>query len=188
MNLPNKITLFRVMLIPVFMFFAVPALSWYPENLTVFLQNAGPYLSIIVFIMAGITDIIDGSLARKRNEITILGKFLDPIADKLLVISALLILMVRFDLSSWIVMLIIAREIIVMGMRIIAAGEGVVIAANIWGKVKTVMQIITVVAYLLNDIVDMWYLDDILMGITLIITLWSGYVYLRKNLSLIKIH
>ena len=141
------------------------------------------------------TDILDGHLARKRNEVTNLGKFLDPIADKLLVLAGLLVLTVRFDLSVWIILIVFARELMVMGIRMIAAGEGVIVAASIWGKVKTVIQIIAVIAYLLNDVVeqllnglmkDMWYLDDIIMGAAIIITIYSGIDYFIKNIGFIK--
>lgn len=181
MTLPNKITFIRILFVPVFMFFAMPAAGWYPEGLAEFLTTAGPYISIALFIIAALTDILDGSLARSRNEVTNLGKFLDPIADKLLVLAGMLVLMVRFDLSAWLILIVFARELMVMGIRMIAAGEGVVVAASIWGKVKTVTQIIAVVAYMLNDIMDMWYLDQIAMAVAIIITIYSGLDYLFKN-------
>ena len=154
MSLPNKITILRILFVPVFMFFALPAACWYPSGLQQLLSTAGPYIAIGLFIIAALTDILDGYLARKRNEVTNMGKFLDPIADKLLVLAGLLVLTVRFDLSVWIILIVFARELMVMGIRMIAAGEGVVIAASIWGKVKTVIQIIAVIAYLLNDVVE----------------------------------
>jgi len=195
MTLPNKITMLRIFFVPVFMFFAMPAATWYPQGLQDFLSNAGPFIAIVLFIIAAITDILDGSLARKRNEVSNLGKFLDPIADKLLVLAGLLVLMVRFNLSAWIILIVFARELMVMGIRMIAAGEGKIVAASIWGKIKTIMQIIAIVAYMLNDIVpklfngaikDMWYLDDILMGIAVIITIYSGLDYLIKNADFLK--
>ncbi len=195
MTLPNKITFIRILFVPIFMFFAMPAAVWYPDGLQQFLVSAGSYIAIALFIIAALTDILDGSLARSRNEVTNLGKFLDPIADKLLVLAGLLVLMVKFDLSGWIILIVFARELMVMGIRMIAAGEGVVVAASIWGKVKTVMQIIAIVAYMLNDIVpklfgglikDMWYLDDILMGAAILITIYSGFDYLIKNMSFLK--
>ncbi|MBN1624730.1 MAG: CDP-diacylglycerol--glycerol-3-phosphate 3-phosphatidyltransferase [Clostridia bacterium] len=186
MTLPNKITFLRIFLIPLFLLFALPSPEWFSDGLTSFMDTFGPYIAIFLFIAAGITDIIDGNLARKRNEVTNLGKFLDPIADKLLVISALLVLVVKFDLSVWIVLVIIARELMVMGIRTIAAGEGKIVAASIWGKVKTVMQIIAAVAWMLNDIIDMWYLDDALMFVALVLTIYSGIDYLVKNIAFIK--
>ncbi len=195
MSLPNKITIVRILFVPVFMFFAMPAANWYPSGLQQLLSTAGPYIAIGLFIIAALTDILDGHLARKRNEVTNLGKFLDPIADKLLVLAGLLVLTVRFDLSVWIILIVFARELMVMGIRMIAAGEGVVIAASIWGKVKTVIQIIAIIAYLLNDVVeqllnglikDMWYLDDIVMGAAIIITIYSGIDYFIKNRGFLK--
>ena len=195
MSLPNKITFIRILFVPIFMFFAMPAATWYPDGLQQFLVSAGSYIAIALFVIAALTDILDGSLARSRNEVTNLGKFLDPIADKLLVLAGLLVLMVKFDLSAWVILIVFARELMVMGIRMIAAGEGVVIAASIWGKVKTIMQIIAIVAYMLNDIVpklfggaikDMWYLDDILMGAAILITIYSGFDYLMKNMSFLK--
>jgi CDP-diacylglycerol--glycerol-3-phosphate 3-phosphatidyltransferase len=195
MTLPNKITLVRIVFVPIFMIFALPAASWYPEGFVAFLDNWGVLIAVILFIMAAITDILDGSLARSRGEVTNLGKFLDPIADKLLVLAGLLALMVRYDLSGWIVLIVFARELMVMGIRMIAAGEGKVVAASIWGKVKTIMQIIAIVAYMLNDIIpkvfnglikDMWYLDDFLMGVAVIITIYSGLDYLIKNMKFLK--
>lgn len=181
MTLPNKITFIRILFVPIFMFFAMPPASWYSAGFTEFLNSTGSYIAIALFIIAALTDILDGSLARSRNEVTNLGKFLDPIADKLLVMAGLLVLMVKFDLSAWLILIVFARELMVMGIRMIAAGEGVVVAASIWGKVKTVTQIIAVVAYLLNDIINMWYLDEIAMGIAVAITVFSGLDYLYKN-------
>lgn len=195
MTLPNRITMIRILMVPVFMFFAMPSAAWYPDGLQNFLANSGPFIAVALFILAAVTDILDGSLARKRNEVSNLGKFLDPIADKLLVLAGLLVIMVRFDLSAWIILIVFARELMVMGIRMIAAGEGTVVAASIWGKVKTIMQIIAVVAYMLNDIIsrvfngaikDMWYIDDILMGIAVLITIYSGLDYLLKNMKFLK--
>ncbi|MBN2558679.1 MAG: CDP-diacylglycerol--glycerol-3-phosphate 3-phosphatidyltransferase [Clostridia bacterium] len=185
MSLPNKVTVFRIILIPLFMIFALPPASWYPGAFASFLENSGTVLAIAVFILAGITDIIDGNLARSRNEVSNLGKFLDPIADKLLVLSALLVLIVRSDISTWIVMIIMAREFMVMGIRMVAAGEGVVVAASIWGKIKTVTQIVAIVAVFLSDLIDIWYLGDILMGAAVLITIYSGLDYLVKNIRFI---
>ena len=186
MNLPNKITFLRIILIPVFLFFALPAPGWYPCGLITFLNTAGPYIALVLFIGAAITDIIDGNLACKRQEVTNLGKFLDPIADKLLVISALLVLIVKFDLSVWYVVIIVARELMVMGIRTIAAGEGKIVAASIWGEVKTVVQIVAVCFWLLNDIIDMWYIDDALMIAAVILTVYSGIDYIVKNFEFLK--
>jgi CDP-diacylglycerol--glycerol-3-phosphate 3-phosphatidyltransferase len=195
MTLPNKITLLRIVFVPIFMIFAMPSASWYPEGFSAFLDNWGVLVALILFIMAAVTDILDGSLARKRGEVSNLGKFLDPIADKMLVLAGLLVLMVRYELSAWIILIVFARELMVMGIRMIAAGEGKVVAASIWGKVKTIMQIIAVVAYLLNDIVpklfngiikDMWYIDDFLMAVAVLITIYSGLDYLFKNIKFLK--
>ncbi len=186
MTLPNKLTLFRVLLVPVFMFFSMPAAKWYSADFAKFLSDAGLKIGLVVFLVAALTDILDGNLARKRGEVTNLGKFMDPLADKLLVLAGFLVLMVRFDLTPWFILIVFARELMVAGVRMVAAGEGKVIAASIWGKIKTVTQIVAIVAYLLNDFMDMLYFDDILMWFSIILTIYSGIDYLLKNIKILK--
>lgn len=128
MNLPNKLTTFRVILIPFFVFFL----------LAPYFEGYGNYIALVIFIVASLTDFLDGKIARKYNLVTNFGKFMDPLADKLLVCSALICLIALDRIPAWIVIVIISREFIISGFRLIAADNGVVIAASYWGKFKTI--------------------------------------------------
>lgn len=201
MNLPNKITLSRIMLVPVLMIFIIPLpesiinagiLAFMrPQLLAVneFLNTFGGYIAAGIFILASSTDAVDGYIARKRKLVTRFGKFLDPIADKLLVTAALLALVQRGDINGWAAMLIISREFIVTGLRLVAAGEGIVIAASNLGKLKTVLQDIAIVAALLNNfpisLFTTFQFDDYAMLLAVIITIYSLYDYIKKNLDVI---
>ena len=140
MNLPNKLTLFRVILIPFFVFFL----------LAPYFEGYGNYIAVAIFIVASITDFLDGKIARKYNLVTNFGKFMDPLADKLLVCSALICLIQLESIPAWVVIIIIAREFIISGFRLIASDNGVVIAASYWGKFKTAFQMLTVIVLILN--------------------------------------
>ena len=164
MNLANKLTMMRIILVPIFLIFI--ALNW----------EYGVYVATAVFIIAAITDKLDGYIARSRNEITTFGKFMDPLADKLLTVSALVSLVELKRLPTWVVMIIIAREFAVTGLRSLAATEGIVIAASWWGKLKTATQIVAIVAVLINL---PYY--NILMWIAEIVTVISGVDYFYKN-------
>lgn len=186
MNTPNKLTLLRIIMVPFFMAF----LLWTdcPHNYLI----AG-----LLFGAAAITDCIDGKLARKHNQITDFGKFMDPIADKLLVCGAL-VAMVELGLcSSWVVIVVLLREFLVQSLRLMAAaGDGKVIAANMWGKVKTVTQMIAIIAVmafqegvyigLFPDGNLMTLLGEILLWISAAATLISGVVYLKQNINFVK--
>ncbi|MBQ7036249.1 MAG: CDP-diacylglycerol--glycerol-3-phosphate 3-phosphatidyltransferase [Clostridia bacterium] len=167
MNTPNKLTVLRMVLVPIFM--------------VVYMVEAIPYhtaIAALIFVLASITDWLDGYLARKNNIVTNFGKFMDPLADKLLVTGALLCLMERDIVAYWVVMLIIAREFIVSGLRLVAVTKGIVIAAGKLGKLKTVLQLIAVTAAILLP----WkFLVDILIYISAIMTLISGLDYLIRN-------
>lgn len=128
MNLPNKLTVLRVILVPFFVFFLLGA-DW--------IGSFSPYIALIIFIVASLTDMLDGKIARKYNLITNFGKFMDPLADKLLVCSALICFVDMHRMPTWVVLIIIAREFIISGFRLVAAEGGTVIAAGIWGKYKT---------------------------------------------------
>ena len=130
MNLPNKLTTFRVILIPFFVFFL----------LAPYFEGYGNYIALVIFIVASLTDFLDGKIARKYNLVTNFGKFMDPLADKLLVCSAMICLIQTGQLAAWIVVIIIAREFIISGFRLVAADNDIVIAASYWGKFKTVSQ------------------------------------------------
>ena len=164
MNLANKITRLRIILVPVFLFFILVNVPY------------GSYIATAVFIISALTHTLDGYIARSRNQITKFGKFMDPLADKLLVTAALVALVEKGTLSTGVVMIIIAREFAITGFRAIAAGDGIIIAASSWGKAKTVTQIIAIVAALLQI-----PYNQILMGAAVIITLISGFDYIYKN-------
>ncbi len=167
MNTPNKLTILRMVLVPIFM--------------VIYMVEAIPYhtaIAAVLFILASVTDWLDGYLARKNNLVTNFGKFMDPLADKLLVTGALLCLMERDLVSFWIVMLIIAREFIVSGLRLVAVTKGIVIAAGKLGKLKTVLQLIAISAAILS--VNRVCVD-ILIYLSAFMTVLSGVDYLIRN-------
>lgn len=185
MNLANKVTLSRIALVPIFLgAFLIQFKN--PNNI-----EYGKYIAALIFIIAASTDGIDGYIARKRQQVTTLGKFLDPLADKLLVTSALIWLVEKHEISSWVAIIIIAREFIVTGVRMVAAGEGVIIAASIWGKLKTIIQIIAILAVLIHDlppfkVLFIYPIHTSIMWLAVIITIYSGYDYVYKNRHIIK--
>ncbi len=173
MNLPNLITLGRIFLVPVFLFAILTRLPY------------GGLLAAGVFIIAAASDAADGYLARKNREVTRLGKFLDPLADKLLVSAALIALVELGQLTTWVAMIIIGREMAVTGLRAIAAAEGIVIAAGPWGELKTVIQIVFIVTTILAkslpgglwlSILAGWLVLPLLWA-SVVLTLWSGIDY-----------
>lgn len=187
MNLPNKLTLSRILATPVFLFFLVP--GWFGQFLG--LDQWGRYAAAAIFVLASITDLLDGMIARKQNSVSELGKFLDPIADKLLVTTALVAMVMTDNLSVWAVVIIISREFIVTGIRVVAAGQGIVIAAGKLGKIKTIFQIIAIVAILIHDfpvsLILPWLpVGDICMAIAVVLTVVSGIDYVAKNAYIIK--
>ena len=175
LNLPNKLTLLRVILVPAFIVFL-----YIGQNNTVF-----KILALIVFCAASLTDALDGHIARSRNLITNFGKFMDPLADKLLVCSALICFVELGSIPAWIVIIIIAREFIISGFRLIASDKGVVIAANKWGKAKTVSQMITIILLIL-DIPQIQIVTNIMIIIMTILTVVSLVEYIVKNISVLK--
>ena len=174
MNLANKLTLFRIALVPVFIIFTM-----------IDIQNNMLY-ALIVFLVASATDYFDGYIARKYNLITDMGKFMDPLADKLLVTAAFVMFIQLGKIDAWIVFIIIAREFAVTGLRGIAATQNVVIAASFFGKIKTVVQMATICILLLNNYPFSLYnfpMDQIAIYTTLIVTVLSGYDYFGNNLK-----
>lgn len=188
MNLANKLTLIRIILVPVFLIFiAVRDIPY------------GSFIATFIFILASLTDKLDGYIARSRNQITNFGKFMDPLADKLLVTAALISLVEVHVVPSWAAVVIIAREFAVSGLRSIAAAQGRVIAASWWGKIKTVIQIIAIILLLLKInihdakllkifTIDNHYLKEfftvvptVALMLAVIVTLLSGYDYFKKN-------
>ena len=163
MNLANRVTLARIFLVPVFL--TVVSLKF----------SYGDYLAAGVFILAASTDGLDGYIARKHKQVTVLGKFMDPLADKLLISAALIALVELGRLSGWVAVLIVGRELTVTGLRAVAAREGVVVASSSLGKIKTVTQIIAIVALFLQDYpINLWQLPlgNIAMTIAVIFTIW----------------
>ena len=177
MNLPNKLTLFRVILIPFFVFFL----------LAPYFEGYGNYIAVAIFIVASLTDMLDGKIARKYNLVTNFGKFMDPLADKLLVCSAMICLISTGQLAAWIVIIIIAREFIISGFRPIASDNGIVIAASYWGKFKTTFQMLMVIVLILN-IPNQFFtvLGTILTYIALALTIISLIDYIAKNKGVLK--
>ena len=171
MNLPNKLTTLRVIMIPFFVFF----LLW---------QNGENYtfrmIALALFIIASLTDLLDGKIARKYNLVTNFGKFMDPLADKLLVCSALICLIELNALPAWMVIIIISREFIISGFRLIASDNGVVIAASYWGKFKTTFQMVSVVLLILV-IPALAFVTTICVWIALVLTIVSLVDYIYKN-------
>lgn len=184
MNIPNRITLSRILLIPIFIILMSVPFNWGMLNIGETDLSVAHLLGAILFIIASATDWIDGYYARKHNLITNLGKFLDPLADKLLV-SAALILLVEIGLApAWIVIIIISREFAVTGLRLVAAGDGLVLAASNLGKIKTVTQIIATAALLLHNFPFSFIpfpFATIMLYIAAFFTVLSGYDYFVKN-------
>ncbi len=169
MNLANKITLLRIILIPLFLFFIYSNIEY------------NMIISTVIFVIASITDYLDGYVARSRNEVTNFGKFLDPLADKLMVTAAFISLVELGRIEGWIIFIIIAREFAITGFRAVAASDGLVIAASIWGKIKTVTQIIAIILALLNV---PYY--NVVVIIALIATILSGVDYIYKNKNVLN--
>lgn len=152
--------------------------------------SAAQYAAVGVFVLASITDALDGHIARKNGLVTNFGKFIDPIADKLLVMSALIVLVERGRMPGWVCIVMLAREFAISGFRLVAAGTGKVIAAGILGKIKTVTQMIAVIALLLTAIdgvfAPLGTFADVAMYVSAFMTVWSGADYIIKNFNCIR--
>ncbi|RAZ79185.1 CDP-diacylglycerol--glycerol-3-phosphate 3-phosphatidyltransferase [Planococcus halotolerans] len=184
MNIPNKITVSRILLIPVFMIFMLIDFGWGEMTLFGATLPVSHFIGGLIFIFASLTDWVDGFYARKYNLVTTFGKFLDPLADKLLVSAALIILVELGFAPSWIVIIIISREFAVTGLRLVLASEGEVVAAGGLGKIKTTAQILAVSALLLYDMIFALIglpFGLIMLYIALIFTVWSGWDYFYAN-------
>src|SRR5690625_3882208 len=184
MNLPNKLTISRILLIPIFIILLSVPLDFGAWNIVGTELPITHFIAAMIFLFASTTDWVDGYIARKYNLITNLGKFLDPLADKLLV-SAALIMLVQLELAAaWIVIIIISREFAVTGLRLVAAGEGIVLAASSMGKLKTVSQIAAIALLIFHNFPFVFLnvpVDTIVLYIALILTTWSGIDYFIKN-------
>ena len=193
MNLANKLTMIRIFLVPVFLVF-----------ITVKDIPYGSIIATVIFIIASLTDQLDGYIARSRNQITNFGKFMDPLADKLLVTAALVSLVELKLVAGWAVVIILAREFAVSGLRTLAASDGIVIAASWWGKIKTVTQMISILLLLLKVNINtsanaisfvnnnsflsgfFTYVPETIMFIAVLITIISGIDYFVKNRHVIS--
>ena len=171
MNLPNKLTVLIVIMIPFFVVFMLTDLG----------GKYGNYIALAIFAVASLTDLLDGKIARKRGLVTNFGKFMDPLADKLLVCSALICLVEMDRLAAWMVIVIIAREFIISGFRLIASDNGVVIAASYWGKFKTTFQMIMIILLILDLGGSFTVIETAVTWIALILTVVSLLDYLWKN-------
>ena len=177
MNLPNKLTIMRVILIPFFVFFLLS--PYFPAY--------GNYIAVAIFIVASLTDMLDGKIARKYNLVTNFGKFMDPLADKLLVCSALICMIELRELPAWMVIIIISREFIISGFRLVASDNGVVIAASYWGKFKTTFQMLMVIVLILDIQMPFFQiLGTVLTYVALILTVVSLIDYIVKNKDVLK--
>ena len=176
MNTPNKLTVVRMIMVPFFVLFM----------LTDFAGAAGKWISLLLFVAASFTDYLDGHLARKYNLVTDFGKFMDPLADKLLVCSALICLVEMDRLAAWIVIIIIGREFIISGFRLVAADNGIVIAASYWGKFKTVSQMAMTIVMLMDLGGGFQTLETLLLYLSLVLTVISLVDYIWKNRQVIS--
>ena len=198
MNLPNRLSVLRILLIPLILLFILPMPdlpAWLNWNL--FLQEGGRLIAFFLFGIASLTDLIDGRIARRRNLVTTLGKFLDPIADKMLVISVLIALVQIGRIHALIAIVVIIREFVITGIRLVAAEHGIVIEAGGLGKAKTVSQVIAILIILaerqLMWLTSGWFgpawiigLGNAALMVSLVLTVWSGLQYLLSNRSLLK--
>ena len=178
MNTPNKLTLVRILLIPVFL---ILLYCPFPGN---------RYVALGIFIVASLTDALDGHLARSRGQITDFGKFMDPLADKLLVIAAMLYFVEQWQMPAWVLLLVIAREFAVTALRLVAVDNGRVIAAGIAGKVKTVVTMLGICVMLVPPaaqagIGGQFTVNNLCVALILLTTLWSGIEYFVKNRDVI---
>ena len=174
MNLPNKLTIFRVFLIPFFVVLLLFDITAYDK-----------WIALAIFIVASLTDFLDGYIARKYNLVTNFGKFMDPLADKLLVCSAMICLVELARIPAWVVIVIIAREFIISGFRLVASDNGVVIAASYWGKFKTTFQIV-MICLMIADLEPLILITQIVMWVALALTVISLVDYLIKNKSVMQ--
>jgi len=203
MNLPNKLSLLRIILIPFTLLFMLPIsiYGWEPAGWNNFINNYGMIVAAVIFIVASLTDFFDGQIARKQNLVTNLGKFLDPLADKVLVIGVLLGFLALGRVNAWCVLLIVFRDFMISGIRLVAASKGEVMAAKMIGKVKTAVQMVAIIYLLFEPLLMritgqpcvyplpvcvITIIGDVLFYLCVILTVVSGLDYLLKNLDLFK--
>ena len=190
MNLPNKLTILRVFMIPFFVIFMLLSVSGMDiEEASVSVSSFTAYriTAVAIFCIASFTDFLDGYIARKQGLVTDFGKFMDPLADKLLVCSALILLTAEGSLPSWVVIIIIAREFIISGFRLVASDNGIVIAASWWGKFKTVSQMIMCIDLMLPGVPKLIgpVVTGVIIAAAVILTVVSLIDYMAKNIKVI---
>jgi CDP-diacylglycerol--glycerol-3-phosphate 3-phosphatidyltransferase len=189
MNLANRITLARIFLVPIIMFFLLIRFDWGAITFAEVTITYSEIIATFIFILAASTDGLDGYIARKKKLVTNLGKFLDPLADKLLITAALVSLVDRGSVEAWMAIVIISREFAVTGLRLVAAADGQVIAASKLGKLKTIVQIVAICAVMLNNFpfgtIGIPF-DLFAMWVAVIITIYSGIDYFMKNKKVIQ--
>ena len=176
MNLPNKLTVLRVIMVPFFVFFMLTGVG----------GAANKWIALIIFCVASLTDMLDGKIARARNLVTNFGKFMDPLADKLLVCSAMICMIPLGKLQAWFVIVIIAREFIISGFRLVAADNDIEIAASYWGKFKTVSQMIMIILLILHFGGIFVILEQIFIWLSLALTIISLVTYIWQNRSVLS--
>lgn len=176
MNLPNKLTILRVILVPIFVVFLMCNITGYDK-----------WIALAIFIIASLTDMLDGKIARKHNLVTNFGKFMDPLADKLLVCSAFICFIELQKIPTWMVLIVIAREFIISGFRLVAADSGVVIAASMWGKYKTAISMV-MIGFVIADInyPVFMIITQVLIWAALVLTVVSLVDYIVKNRNVFK--
>lgn len=175
MNLPNKLTVLRIIMVPFFVFFMLTDTG----------GAANKWIALIIFCVASLTDMLDGKIARARNLVTNFGKFMDPLADKLLVCSAMICMIPSGKLAAWFVIIIIAREFIISGFRLVASDNGIVIAASYWGKFKTVSQMFMIIVLIMDLGGGFDLLGTALIWISLVLTIVSLIDYIAKNVQVL---
>ena len=190
MNLPNKLTVFRMILIVPFVILLLgghAGWGWFDAAFGG-IEAYTDYIALVIFVIASLTDMLDGKIARKYNLVTNFGKFMDPLADKLLVCSAMICLIDMDRIPAWIVIVIISREFIISGFRLIAAENGIVIAANYWGKFKTASQMVMIILLILHfdNIAAFVILEQIFIWISLALTIISLITYIWQNRSVLS--
>ena len=176
MNLPNKLTVLRVLMVPFFVLFMLTDLG----------GVANKWIALAIFVVASLTDLLDGKISRKYNLVTNFGKFMDPLADKLLVCSAMICLIEKGSLAAWIVIVIIAREFIISGFRLVASDNGIVIAASYWGKFKTVSQMIMIILLLIDLGGAFDILEQIFIWLSVALTIISLITYIWQNKNVLS--
>ena len=177
MNLPNKLTVLRIIMVPFFVFFMLTDVG----------GEANKWIALILFCVASLTDMLDGKIARKYHLVTNFGKFMDPLADKLLVCAAMVCLVATGQLAAWIVIIIISREFIISGFRLIASDNGIVIAASMWGKFKTVFQMLMIIVLIANiPLAAFDMIGTVLTYVALVLTVVSLVDYIAKNKDILK--